>query len=240
MTKSTILAGVLVALVSGLMLGTESAESTPIVTSANREVQYVIPPDTVAGSTNTQASSTTSGSFNQSVSDSFNVPQQGNDSALADQNSSIAGSVFSGTGHANVVAEALPNIPTAHSFFDVFFDLTVPHSFLLTGSLSPVNVDGGTTTTQVELTGPGTNVSFLEDENGLGTLPFSQGGLLGVGSYHLLASVDSSGDGGFTFVQAGWDFTLTLQEQRVEVPAPATILLFGMSLVLLVGVAQRR
>src|SRR5215831_7178661 len=168
-------------------LSVAPAQAIPIVTSALRQID-----DNDLGFAGPFVISTTatSGNFSEGTSVSF-----GTTSAGESQDSNILPASFTGSGQADTTGSGAPSTlaASANSFFDVFFDLSLPHSFNLTGTLSEL-VDGGTSEARFQLTGPGTSIDLSPTSGN--PLNLAQTGLLAAGSYHLLVSAHSEGTGG--------------------------------------------
>ena len=147
--------------------------------------------------------------------------------AQAGQTSDIQPLFIYGVGHTFVITDS-DTIPATHadSFFDVFFDLSVDHLYVLNGGLG-TNIDGGSNLASFSLTGPGTNILFVQ--TGSGTTPISGSGTLGPGSYELKVEAVSDGAADtFFFNTADFDFSVTLRETGA-VPEPLTSTLLALA-----------
>jgi hypothetical protein len=215
-------------------IAVHQAAATPINVTANRFIQLG---SDISGPIDGPLSpSTALGSFVDSLT--LNL---GDEETTADQDSNIAGSSFSGNGSSSIGFSVLEdeNV-SALSFFEVFFDLTSNHSYILNGQLL-ANVDGGRGLAFFELSGPSGLFFFARD---FGSTPLSQSGTLGAGSYHL--TVFSLMDRGETFESgsfmggsSSYQFSLNLQEQGGPgVPEPGTLALLVMGLAI-AGIRKR-
>ena len=190
------------------------AQADPIVTSATRQIQVFVDENVATTTTDTSVT----GIFDHSVSQGL--------AASASQNSNILPASFTGTGQADITGGGLITLAFAQSFFDVFFDLSVPHSFTLTGTLTEL-VDGGTSEARFLLTGPGGTLLDLSPTSG-NPVNLAQTGVLDAGSgYHLRVSATSGAGGSNFFDQTHWDFDLVF----AAVPEPASLTLLGVGLV---------
>jgi hypothetical protein len=185
------------------------------VTSALRQADATTPAVII-----TAPSDDTSGPFDAAITvDSI---------VFVNQHSYILSSAFMGSGQADTTGTGAPNTQSVnvHSFFDVFFDLSVPHSFDLTGTLSEL-VDGGISEATFQLTGPGTNLDLSPSSGN--PLNLAQSGVLAAGSYHPVVSAHSEGTAGTNyFDRTHWDFNLALAP--APVPEPASLVLLGADL----------
>jgi len=168
--------------------------------------------------------SSTSGSFSDAVSINLN-----DDSASADQDSTIGILQFEGTGHADIQGSSAAAISA--SGYSVDFDLSVTHAYSLSGLLNEF-VEfgfGGIVITNFQLIGPGTNISLSATTNG-GDLDLASSGFLGPGSYDLDVSVSAFGDPGSPYsAQGTFDFDLTLRVGQVPEPSTLALIAFGLA-----------
>jgi hypothetical protein len=181
--------------------------------------------------------STALGAFSDSV-----LANLGDEDVAANQSSNIqpGAGLFSGAGNASVGFSILEVEETyASSFFDVFFDITTPHSYGLTGALS-ANIDGGRGLGVFGLDGP-TPLSFAAID--FDTVTLASTGVLAPGSYHLtvFALVDPGtviDPDSFMGGSSSFDFDFRVQEiTNGVVPEPATLALLAVGLL---GVVARR
>ena len=80
------------------------------------------------------------------------------------------------------------------SFFDVYFDLGTSHTFVLNGRVFASSEEASALAT-LELTGPGTNLTFSQTanlNNNGGLTNINETGTLGPGTYHLVARAEAS------------------------------------------------
>src|SRR5262245_48714622 len=206
------------------------AQADPIVTSALRQIDGNV----VTGTNFVTSTGLTSGVANFSTETADGV----NTTASASLTSSnILPAEFTGSGQADTTGSGAPSTlsATANSFFDVFFDLSLPHSFALTGSLSEQS-DGGVSEALFQLTGPGGTILDLSDP-----LTLAQTGLLAAGTgYHLRVSAHSEGTAGTNFFDVtGFDFDFTLTP-LASVPEPASLTLLGVGAVVLGALGRWR
>ena len=220
MKRSTALFSLPIGVLAFFAMGQVYADAT--ITSAFRGIEANL--DTFVDNAFT---SSTSGSFSDSVSIDLNVDGVDN-SAFADQDSTIDVLQFEGTGHTTIQGSSAGAI--AASGYSVDFDLGVTHAYSLSGLLNEF-VEfgfGGNVITNFQLVGPGTNISLSATTNG-GDLNLASSGFLGPGSYDLDVSVAAFGDPGSPYsAQGTWDFNLTLRVGQV--PEPPTLALLGIGL----------
>ena len=127
----------------------------------------------------------------------------------------------------------------AESVFDIFFTLNSPHAYTLAGSLS-LSLEVGDGESTFSLTGPGTNLSFANPDTS-GTVDiFGGAGVLGPGVYHLVVgSVIDAGQNDSVFASGSYTSTLQLRPLVVNVPEPASLVVWGL-LAIGGGAAWRR
>ena len=163
----------------------------------------------------------------------------------AGQNTNIDGPAgsFSGSGSASVGYSVLRSLDVAaSSFFDVFFDLSTPHTYSLTGTLV-ANDDGGFARARLGLTGP-TSLSFIA----IGVNPnvaMSASGVLSPGTYRLVveAAMDNGGnaqDGAYMGGDAAFNFNFQLTDASRPIPEPTMTLLLAAGLGCAAGSRRRR
>lgn len=192
------------------------------------------------------------GVFDSTVFGAAGITTAGAD-GIAAQNTDVTAGAVGGTGF--VGAELVftdPPTATAQSdnstFFDVTFDLLVPHAFTLTGLLdaSSLAVDAATSASLASFVlGEQGLTPLVEFETTSQLIDFGQiNGLLNPGTYHLTAlatTLITSGPGagqgnGF----ANFDFNLSLTEVGQPVPEASTLALLGTGMLGLVCMRRRR
>ena len=109
--------------------------------------------------------------------------------------SDTTGSGFDARGFVNIATDssALNPINDA-SFFDVYFDLGTSHTFALNGRVF-ASAEEASALATLELTGPGTNLTFSQTanlNNNGGLTNINETGTLGPGTYHLVARAEAS------------------------------------------------
>lgn len=214
------------------------ATANVINVTANRHVDVGDITGSFAGA---NSPSTALGSFSDSVTQTLGVTSAPpGEQVTAQQNTNIQAGTgqFSGNGSGQIGFSVIDaDTVFADSFFDVFFEITLPHSYSLTGSLD-TNVDGGLGVANFSLSGP-TTLGFAAVNNG--PVSLNSSGLLLPGIYVLKveARMDNGGStspDSFMGGSATFDFNLSLTE---EVPEPATLAIFGLGLAGL-GLIRRR
>jgi hypothetical protein len=226
MSRSTLA----LASVCALLLATGEAAGNPLIVSAGRYVEIgsegaPIFTETLGGA----------GAFSKSISHPIGVPGGNLESVAASQNSSVDGSagVFAGSGSASISYSVLASQGVyASSFFDVFFDLAVPHAYVLAGGLTAMD-DGGFARARLGLSGP-VSFSFLAIGTDPNT-PLSGSGVLPAGSYRLVveASMDNGGnfqEGAYMGGSSEFAFQMEVAAQGTPVPEPAMWLLLAIGL----------
>jgi hypothetical protein len=209
-----------------LVIGVNEAGATPVFVDANRTVVIGDFAQTLEGP---NSPFTADGAFNDIISANL-----GDETVSAQQSSNIdaAAGNFSGNGTSNVgfsVAEIDEVFST--SSYHVFFDLSSPHSYDLTGTLA-ASIDGGRGIAQFLLIGA-TPLNFAVVD--FGTSDLASSGVLAPGLYQLIvfslvdpgAEIDpNSAMGGV----ATWNFNLELEERTIGVPEPFTLSLMALGL----------
>ncbi len=179
--------------------------------------------------------SAATGIFNKGVSHPAVATNGGLVSVSASQSTLIdaASGLFSGTGSASIGYSMFASTGAyADSFFDVFFDLTTPHAFALSGTLMASD-DGGFARAVFDLSGP-TALSWIATSS-ISPIPVLASGTLPAGSYHVVvrAKMDNGGntqDGAAMGGMASFDFSLALSQTPPAIPEPTTISLLGLGL----------
>lgn len=198
-----------------------------IVDSARREIAA-----TLGATTLSSIEFTTSGSFKDSRSQGPTVPMEMYDYAEASINSSIGPTTFSAIGSAKTDTDNTNDTGSALSKFLVDFtlDQTYAYSYsidLATGlDFSPPD----TVLTSFELA-TGTTVLEKEQLDSLlqDSLIKNGSGILGPGSYTLLANAETMGFGdGFGSMVASYNVTFSLTSVTNTVPEPSSLCLFGL------------
>jgi len=215
-------------LASALLLA-QSAAAVPIDVTATRSVAVGdIDNGTLLGP---NSPSTALGSFADTRTESLGTaPTSGPEDTTASQSSFIGGNFFNGGGTAIIGFSVVESEGVfADSFFDVFFEITLPHTYSLSGSFS-ANVDGGSGRAGFILAGP-TPLSFGTD---FGTLSLNESGTLATGLYHLTAgaTMDSGGatsPDSFMGGRADFAFNFTVEQARLA-PVPGTLALLALAL----------
>jgi PEP-CTERM motif len=218
-----------------LFIGAKEARATPVVVGAIRDVTIGDFANTLPG----PASPFTGvGPFSDNVTANL-----GDVDVSAQQSSNIdaAAGQFSGNGTATVGFSVLEfDEVFAGSHYEVFFDLSSPHAYSLTGTLA-ASIDGGQGIALFLLIGP-TPLDFAAID--FGTVNLADTGVLAAGFYRLIVSADM-GPGpeidpnSFMGGVATWNFNLELEETTTQVPEPVTLSLLALGLAG-VGLARRR
>lgn len=222
MNNSNGLLSSLIGVLAIFTIGHVYADAT--ITSAFRGVEANL--DSFVDNASTTS---TSGSFADSALLNVNVDGTDN-TAFADQNSTIDVLQFQGTGSVDIQGSSAGAITA--SGYSVDFDLDATHAYSLSGLLNEL-VEfgfGGSVITSFQLIGPATNINLSATTNG-GDLNLASSGFLGPGSYDLDVSVSAFGDPGSPYSALGaWDFDLTLQVGQVPIPEPTALALLGIGL----------
>ena len=121
------------------------------------------------------------------------------------------------------------------SFFEIYFDLTTSHDFILLGSVF-ADADDADAQALVELTGPGTNLTFSQVDNFSSTgglTNINETGTLGPGTYHLVGRAQAFSAGNLPAAEASFDLDLQLtataltvdlvSDDTTEATVPATV-----------------
>lgn len=139
---------------------------------------------------------------------------------VADIDSTIDVLGMDGTGGVEISDETGYFSPVSDvAFFDVYFDLATIHTFTLNGQVVADALDG-VASAAVELSGPGTLLSFSElanaSENG-GATGFSESGLLSPGTYRFIARAEVTSSAVDTLADADFDFDFQLEPAELVV-----------------------
>ncbi len=219
------------------MIGVHQAAATPINVTANRFV--VAGAEGIPDIFGPNSPSTALDTFNDEIAVLLR-----NVDVIADQASNIViGSAvanFDGAGAADVGFSVLEDEGVfATSVYDVLFDITTPHSFVLAGNLF-ASVDGGRGLALFNLMGP-TSLSFQALD--FGTTPLASSGTLLPGSYQLIASalMDRGDLDPQSFMGGGASFFFNfsmIEDTTTPTPEPGALALLALGLAI-VGLRRR-
>ncbi len=230
-------------LLTSALVASQTVSAVPINVTATRSVTVG---DLDNGNTSGPNSpSSALGAFSDTITQSLGADPDAPEDTTADQGTDIqpGSGLFSGEGTGSVgFSVPLSEGVFANSFFDVFFEISLDHSFTLSGSLT-ASADGGSARARFDLLGP-TPLSFSAIDSD--TTPLADSGLLSAGSYHLTVSAIMDNDGNVdpgSFMGGtatySFNFGITESSQQAQVPVPATLALLGLGLMGMV-VARRR
>jgi hypothetical protein len=215
------------------IIGANEAGATPVVVGAIRDVTIGDFANTLPGP-NSPFNGV--GTFNDIITANL-----GDEDVTAQQSSNIdeAGGLLSGNGTSTIgfsVVEFDEVFSSSH--YEVFFDLSSPHAYNLTGTLG-ASIDGGRGIAAFLLIGP-TPLDFAAVD--FGTVNLAGSGVLDAGFYRLIVSslVDPGPEiepNSFMGGVATWNFNLQLEETTTQAPEPVTLSLLALGLA---GVLARR